>query len=71
MWKKDWSPTPQALAYRDLVFNQWWTQVSGKADEKGEYKADAFYGDYLISSNGETKKVTLSKKDKRIEVIYK
>ena len=23
MWTKDWSPTPQALAYRDLVYNRW------------------------------------------------
>ncbi len=71
MWKKDWTPTPQALAYRDLVFNKWWTKVSGKADKKGMYKTDAFYGDYLITSNGKTKKVTLSKKDKSIEVSFK
>ncbi len=71
MWKKDWTPTPQALAYRDLVFKQWWTNVSGKADEKGIYKTDAFYGDYLITSDGKSKKVTLSKKDKLIEVSFK
>ena len=71
MWKKDWSPTPQALAYRDLVFNQWWTQISGKADKNGEYKAKGFYGNYIITSNGKTKKVTLSKKDKLIHVTFK
>jgi endo-1,4-beta-xylanase len=70
MWKKDWTATPQALAYRDLVFNQWWTQVSGKADINGEFKTDAFYGDYLITSNGITKKETLSKKDKSLRVTY-
>jgi endo-1,4-beta-xylanase len=71
MWKKDWTPTPQALAYRELVFNEWWTEVSGKTDKKGIYKTDAFYGDYLITSNGETKEVTLGKKDKKIEVSFK
>ena len=70
MWKKDWTPTPQVFAYRDLVFNKWWTKVSGKADKKGVYKTDAFYGDYLITSGGETKKVTLKKKDKAIEVDF-
>jgi endo-1,4-beta-xylanase len=70
MWKKDWSATPQALAYRDLVFNQWWTQVSGKADKNGNFKADAFYGDYLITSNGITKKESLRKKDKSLQVTY-
>jgi endo-1,4-beta-xylanase len=71
MWKKDWTPTKQALAYRDLVFNKWWTEVSGKADNKGIFETRAFYGDYLITSNGETKKVTLRKKDKAIEVNFK
>jgi endo-1,4-beta-xylanase len=70
MWKKDWTPTKQALAYRDIVFNEWWTKESGKADKKGIYKTDAFYGDYLITSNGETKKVTLSKEDKKIGVSF-
>ena len=71
MWKKDWTPTKQALAYRDLVFNKWWTKVSGKADKKGIYKTDAFFGDYLITSDGKSKKVTLSKKDKKIVVSFK
>jgi GH35 family endo-1,4-beta-xylanase len=70
MWKKDWTPTPQALAYRDLVFNKWWTQTSGKADNSGTFKTDAFYGDYEITSNGKTKKVTLSKKDKSVLVTF-
>jgi len=70
MWKKDWTPTPQAEAYRDLVFNKWWTQISGKADGKGTFKTRAFYGDYIITSDGKTKKVTLSKKDKSINVSF-
>jgi len=70
MWKTDWTPTPQALAYRDLVFNKWWTQTSGKADDDGVYKARAFYGDYIITSNGKTKKVTLSKKEKSTQVNF-
>jgi GH35 family endo-1,4-beta-xylanase len=70
MWKKDWSPTPQAEAYRDLVFNRWWTQTSGKADNDGTFKTHAFYGDYLITSNGKTQKVTLSKKEKTLKVSF-
>ncbi len=70
MWKKDWTPTPQALAYRDLVFNKWWTIVSGKADNDGIFKTRAFYGDYVITSNGQTKKATLSKKEKAIQVSF-
>jgi endo-1,4-beta-xylanase len=70
MWKKDWTPTPQVEAYRDLVFNKWWTKVSGKADNTGTYKTRAFYGDYTITSNGKTQKVTLSKKDKSLIVSF-
>jgi endo-1,4-beta-xylanase len=70
MWKKDWTPTPQALAYRDLVFNKWWTQTSGKADKDGTFKTRAFYGDYIITSNGKTQKVSLSKKNKSTQVSF-
>jgi endo-1,4-beta-xylanase len=70
MWKKDWTPTAQALAYRDLVFNKWWTDVSGKADDDGLYKTRAFYGDYIITSNGKTQKVTLKKSEKSLQVSF-
>jgi len=70
MWKKDWTPTKQVAAYRDLVFNKWWTQTAGKADDKGIYKTRAFYGDYKITSDGQTKKVTLTKAGKSIEVSF-
>jgi GH35 family endo-1,4-beta-xylanase len=70
MWLRDWTPTAQVEAYRNLVFKEWWTQVTAKADETGQFKTNAFYGDYIITSNGETKNVTLSKKDKLIEVKF-
>jgi endo-1,4-beta-xylanase len=70
MWKLDWTPTPQALAYRDLVFNKWWSKISDKADENGIVKAHVFYGDYIITSDGKTKEVSLSKKDKSIQVNF-
>jgi GH35 family endo-1,4-beta-xylanase len=70
MWKADWTPTAQALAYRDLVFNKWWTRTAGKADNAGSFQTRAFFGDYLITSNGNTQKVTLSKKDKSIQVTF-
>jgi GH35 family endo-1,4-beta-xylanase len=71
LWTKDWTPTPQALAYRDLVFNKWWTNISGKADEKGIFRTRGFFGEYDINSNGQSKKVTLAKKDKAVEIRFK
>jgi endo-1,4-beta-xylanase len=70
LWKKDWTLTPQGLAYRDLVFNQWWTQASGKADLKGTFRTEAFFGDYLITSEGQTQRVALRKKDKTLQVVF-
>jgi endo-1,4-beta-xylanase len=71
LWKKDWSITPLGKAYRDLVFDKWWTQTSAKADKKGLLKIKAFYGDYIITSNGQEKKVTLRKKDKSIQANFR
>jgi GH35 family endo-1,4-beta-xylanase len=70
MWKKDWTATAQADAYRELVFGKWWTKVSGTADSNGMYKVRGFYGDYVISSSGVEKKVTLSKSKKSAEVSF-
>ncbi len=70
LWKKDWTLTPQGQAFRDLVFKEWWTQTSGKADASGQFQTDAFFGDYIISSNGVTQKATLSKKDKSLHVTF-
>ena len=63
MWREDWTPRPQALAYRDLVFNKWWTSLEEKADKNGEVKVRAFYGDYKITCNGESKTLKLSKQN--------
>ena len=70
MWKKDWTPTLQAKAYRELVFDKWWTRTSGKADDNGKFKTRAFSGDYIITSNVKTIKATLSKKDKSMQVSF-
>ena len=70
MWQKDWTPTPLGIAYRDLVFNKWWTRVEGKASGDGTFRARAFYGDYVITSGGKTKTITLRKKEKSAEVVF-
>jgi len=35
LYRKDWTPSPAAEAYHNLVFKEWWTNVSGNADKKG------------------------------------
>jgi endo-1,4-beta-xylanase len=70
LWRKDWTITPQGSAYRDLVFGQWWTKASGKADKSGTFQTDAFFGDYEIASGGKTRKAALRKRDKVLEVTF-
>jgi GH35 family endo-1,4-beta-xylanase len=70
MWTMEFKRTKQADAYRDLVFKKWWTTTERKADARGEVRTRAFYGDYLITVNGESKRLTLSKSQGSAEVAF-
>ena len=61
LYKKDWTPTPAAQAYRDLVLKKWWTHWSGTANSDGYAVLRAFYGTHRITVNGKETVVTLSK----------
>mgnify|MGYP004701543351 CR=1 FL=1 len=61
LYKRDWSPTPAATAYQNLIFKEWWTTGKGKTTQKGEYSLPAFYGKYKVTVNGETKTIKLTK----------
>jgi endo-1,4-beta-xylanase len=61
LYRRDWTPTPAAAAYRDLVFNQWWTRWEGKADANGQCRLNAFYGKHRVMVDGREKTVELKK----------
>jgi GH35 family endo-1,4-beta-xylanase len=61
MYKRDWSPTPSAEAYKNLIFKEWWTKESGVAGRKGLFSAPAFFGKYKVTVNGMSKEVDLTK----------
>jgi GH35 family endo-1,4-beta-xylanase len=71
MYKRDWTPTPSAEAYRNLVFKEWWTKVSGQTGKKGEYSTPAFYGKYKVTVNGVSKEVDLTKASGKITVDFR
>ena len=61
LYKRDWAPTPAAVAYRNLVFDEWWTRESGVTGRKGELSVPAFYGKYKVTVNGISKEIELTK----------
>ena len=61
LYKLDWTPTPAAHAYRDLVFNQWWTRADVTADASGRAEVPAFFGTYRVVGGGKSVVVTLTK----------
>ena len=60
LYRRDWTPTPAADAYRELVFKQWWTQWNGEADTLGQCRVSAFYGKHRVTVDGEEKIVNLN-----------
>ncbi len=70
LYRRDWTPTPAAEAYRDLVFKQWWTRWEGKADANGRCRVRAFYGKYAVTCGAEPKQVLLSKEKGQVTVRF-
>ncbi|WP_336774442.1 fibronectin type III domain-containing protein [Paenibacillus sp. MMO-58] len=49
LFRNDWSLKPSGEAWRDLVYGEWWTDVTGATDASGRYKTSGFFGDYEIT----------------------
>jgi GH35 family endo-1,4-beta-xylanase len=71
LYKRDWTPTPSAGAYKNLVYNEWWTKESGIAGKKGIYSVLAFYGKYKVTVNGVSKEVDLTKEKGNLTVDFR
>lgn len=61
LFRRDWSPTPAALVYHDLVYKQWWTTFRGKADAQGRCTLRAFYGKHRVTANGQEQTIDLKR----------
>ena len=73
MLRRDWSLKPNAEAYKDLVFNRWWTNTDGKTDARGTFAARGFLGEYDIEARAggrsKTAHATLSKAGATVECV--
>ena len=61
LYKRDWTPTPAAEAYRELVLNKWWTRWTGAANAEGLVTLRAFYGKHRVTVNGKEMVVNLTR----------
>jgi endo-1,4-beta-xylanase len=70
LYRRDWTPTPAAEAYHNLIYKEWWTKESGVAGKDGNFSVRAFFGKYKITVNGKSKEVALLKKTGKITVEF-
>ncbi|KAF3886340.1 MULTISPECIES: endo-1,4-beta-xylanase [Nostocales] len=72
IYNADWSLKPSGQVYLDLVFNQWWTNTTGKTDTNGEFKVRGFLGDYEVTASknltSQTVSTTLSPDGRRLTI---
>lgn len=68
LYKRDWSPTPAASAYHNLLYKEWWTKASGTVGKDGIYSTPAFYGKYKVTINGVSKEATLLRSEGEVFV---
>jgi GH35 family endo-1,4-beta-xylanase len=59
LYKRDWSATPAAAAYRELVYGRWWTKWSGVAGKNGRAEVSAFFGKHKLRVGGKEMEVEL------------
>ncbi|WP_282939955.1 endo-1,4-beta-xylanase [Paenibacillus sp. RC67] len=51
IYRKDWSLKPSGQVWKDLVFDQWWTNEAGSTDAQGKFSIRGFLGDYEVKVN--------------------
>lgn len=60
LYRRDWTPTPAGLAYRELVFKEWWSRWEGEVDEAGQFAAPCFFGEYRVVAGNKEAVVQLT-----------
>ena len=67
-----WEAKPALDRYRDLVFDEWWTEASGTTDADGRFATIGHHGDYEVTATVDgqavTQTVTLSEGGATVEL---
>lgn len=69
LWRRDFTETPAAKAYRRLVFGEWWTAWDGKADAAGRCDVPAFYGRHRVEAGGASADVDFPRADGKTKTV--
>ncbi len=70
LWKTDWTPTEQALRYRELVYDEWWSNADLLVDQNGKLQANLFAGDFEITINGQAFTNTIASGNGTLNFTY-
>lgn len=68
LWRRDWSIKPAGEVWRDLVFNQWWTDETLATGDDGRATVRGFHGTYSVTVSGVSEEVTLGPEGAAVEV---
>lgn len=52
LFRTDWTPKPNAVAFEDLVKRRWWTSSKGTTDQNGRTRTQAFKGEHDVTVTG-------------------
>jgi len=73
IYREDWTLKPSGEAWKNLVFDQWWTREEGKTDEDGVFSIRGFLGNYEITVETQSRKkvetCSLDRAGTRVAVI--
>lgn len=48
MYTTNWQEKPNAVAWKKLIYQDWWNNFTGTTTAEGEYSNRGFYGDYEV-----------------------
>lgn len=71
LYRRDWTPTPAAGAYHQLVYDEWWTRARGRTDADGRYETRAFLGKQRVRVAGQDKTVELAQAGAPVAVSFR
>ena len=70
LYRRDWNPKLGLAVYENLVFERWWTDVSGTTDDQGRIRLRAFHGEHVLQVDTQTRSLTIVPDQKQLELHF-